>query len=82
MVHVCEPKRRHMSKNEKHVIAAMMAFQKFYEIAQRSNKKKTFDEFVESPYYNAFVKFGSLFQMPILSIRNDLLSGLLRVALS
>ena len=59
MVHVCEPKRRHMSKNEKHVIAAMMAFQKFYEIAQRSNKKKTFDEFVESPYYNAFVKFGS-----------------------
>lgn len=59
IVHVCEPKRRHMSKNEKHVVAAMLAFQKFYEIAQRSSKKKTFDDFVASPYYNAFVKFGS-----------------------
>lgn len=59
IVHVCEPKRRHMSKNEKHVVAAMLAFQKFYEIAQRSAAKKTFDDFASSPYYNAFVKFGS-----------------------
>jgi len=57
-VHVCEKKRRHMSRGEKHVQAALIAFQKFYEIATRS-KNKTFDEFVDSPYYNAFVKFGS-----------------------
>jgi hypothetical protein len=58
-VHVCEKKRRHLSKNEKHVVAAMMAYQKFYEMTQRATAKKTFDDFVASPYYNAFVKFGS-----------------------
>lgn len=59
VVHVCEQKRRHLSKNEKHVQTAMLVYQKFYEIAQGSNKKKTFDEFATSPYYTAFVKFGS-----------------------
>ena len=58
-VHVCEKKRRHMSRNEKHVQAALIAYQKFYKIAQRASKPKTFDEFVDSPYYNAFIKFGS-----------------------
>jgi hypothetical protein len=60
LVHVCEQKRRHLSKNEKHVQAGYMAYQKFYEIAQK-NTKKTFDEFASSPYYTAFVKFGSFF---------------------
>ena len=59
MVHVCENKRRHFSKNEKHVQLGLIAFQKFYEIMQPSIKKKSFDDFVNSPYYNAFVKFGS-----------------------
>lgn len=58
-VHVCEPKRRHLSKNEKHVQMALLTYQRFYEIGQKAQKKKTFDEFVSSPYYNAFVKFGS-----------------------
>jgi DNA-directed RNA polymerase subunit RPC12/RpoP len=58
-VHVCEKKRRHLARNEKHVQAALIAYQKFYEIVQKAKKPKTFDEFVESPYYNAFVKFGS-----------------------
>jgi len=59
IVHVCEQKRRHMSKNEKHVHAALIAYQKFYQISQRTSKPKTFDDFATSPYYNAFVKFGS-----------------------
>lgn len=59
VVHVCEQKRRHLSKTEKHVQTAMIVYQKFYEIAQGSNKQKTFDEFAKSPYYTAFVKFGS-----------------------
>jgi hypothetical protein len=59
VVHVCEQKRRHLSKSEKHVQAAMLVYQKFYEIAQGSSKKKTFEEFAASPYYTAFVKFGS-----------------------
>jgi hypothetical protein len=58
VVHVCEPKRRHLSKNEKHVQLALLTYQRFYEISQQK-QGKTFDEFVKSPYYNAFVKFGS-----------------------
>ena len=59
VVHVCEQKRRHMSKNEKHVQAALLTYQRFYEISQKSQTKKSFDDFASSPYYNAFVKFGS-----------------------
>ena len=59
LVHICEQKRRHLSKNEKHVQAAMMVYQKFYSIAQRNAKARTFDDFASSPYYTAFVKFGS-----------------------
>lgn len=57
-VHVCEQKRRHLSKDEKHVQAGLLTFQRFYEIAQKG-KQKTFDEFAQSSYYTAFVKFGS-----------------------
>ena len=57
-VHVCEQKRRHLSKNEKHVQMGLMTYQKFYEIAQKGKSQKTFDEFASSPYYTAFVKFG------------------------
>ena len=58
-VHVCEPKRRYLSKDEKHVQLALLTYQRFYEISQKNSRKKTFDDFVASPYYNAFVKFGS-----------------------
>jgi hypothetical protein len=58
-VHICEQKRRHLSKNEKHVQTGMLAFQKFYELNQKTSSKKTFDDFASSPYYTAFVKFGS-----------------------
>ena len=58
-VHMCEQKRRYLAKNEKHVQAGLLAFQKFFEFAQRGKAPKTFDEFVTSPYYTAFVKFGS-----------------------
>lgn len=59
IVHICEKKRRHLAKDEKHVRAGFIAFQKFYKINQNSSKDKTFDEFVNSPYYTAFIKFGS-----------------------
>lgn len=59
VVHVCEQKRRHMGKNEKHVQAGLLTYQKFYEITQKGRQPKTFDEFALSPYYTAFVKFGS-----------------------
>ena len=58
-VHVCEQKRRHLSKDEKHVQMGLLTFQRFYELTQKAKPKKTFDEFASSPYYTAFVKFGS-----------------------
>jgi hypothetical protein len=58
-IHICEQKRRHLSKNEKHVQAGLLTFQRFYAITNKTSKNKTFDEFAKSPYYTAFVKFGS-----------------------
>ena len=57
-VHLCEPKRRYLQKDEKWVVNAFMVFQRFYQIHQHNSKLKTYDEFVKSAYYNAFVKFG------------------------
>jgi hypothetical protein len=59
VVHICEQKRRYLSRNEKHVQMGLMTYQRFYEITQKTAKAKTFDEFSSSPYYTAFVKFGS-----------------------
>jgi len=58
-VHVCEQKRRHMAQKEKHVILGFDTFQKFYKQAQPNGKDKNYEDFCKSPYYNAFVKFGS-----------------------
>lgn len=57
-VHVCEQKRRYLSRNEKHVQLGFLTYQKFYELNQKI-RNKTFDDFAASPYYTAFVKFGS-----------------------
>lgn len=56
--HVCEPKRRYLAKSEKHVVIAFDTFQRFFKFCQ-GGKEKTYDDFVKSPYYIAFVKFGS-----------------------
>ena len=57
-VHMCEPKRRHLQKGEKWVQNGFMVFCRFYEIHQKNTKPKTYDQFCDSAYYNAFVKFG------------------------
>lgn len=57
--HICEPKRRHLQKNEKRVQFGYQAFVKFYTISVGAKVNKTYDEFCSSPFYNAFVKFGS-----------------------
>ena len=59
-VHVCEQKRRYIARKDKHVILGFDTFQRFYKFNQPSVKQdKTYEEFSKSPYYNAFVKFGS-----------------------
>jgi hypothetical protein len=59
MVHLCEQKRRALAKTEKHVIVGYDAFNRFFKMSQNLKGNKTYDEFAKSPYYNAFVKFGS-----------------------
>jgi len=59
MVHMCEPKRRYMQRDEKRVQSGFYVYNRFYKITQNGKKEKTYEEFVKSPYYNAFVKFGS-----------------------
>lgn len=56
---MCEQKRRHLQKNEKHVQLGYYAFTRFYKLSANNKKEKTYEEFCKSPYYNAFVKFGS-----------------------
>ena len=57
-VHLCEPKRRHQERDEVGVQIGLQAYLRFYEITQGSSKLKTWNDFVKSPYYRAFVKFG------------------------
>ena len=56
--HLCEPKRRVQQKDETGVRLAFNAWVKFYELTQGSAKTKTNDDFMKSPYYKSFVKFG------------------------
>ena len=57
-IHMCEPRRRHRESSERGVQLGLQAYLKFYEITQGSARLKTFEDFVGSPYYRAFVKFG------------------------
>jgi len=59
VAHMCERKRRALQKDEKRVQAGFMAFNRFWQLAQGGKKLKTYDEFCDTSYYNAFVKFGS-----------------------
>lgn len=59
MVHVCEQKRRALAKHERHVVLGFDTYNKFYKLSQNIKGEKTYEDFCKSPYYNAFVKFGS-----------------------
>jgi len=58
VAHMCERKRRALQKDEKRVQAGFMAFNRFWQLTQNAKKLKSYDEFADSSYYNAFVKFG------------------------
>jgi hypothetical protein len=57
-VHICEAKRRRQERSERGVELGFQAYIRFYEITQGSARLKTFDDFADSAYYRAFVKFG------------------------
>ena len=56
--HLCEPKRRHQQQNETGVQLGFKSYIRFYELTQGSAKLKTYEDFANSPYYMAFVKYG------------------------
>lgn len=56
--HMCEKKRRALQETEKRVQAGYMAFNRFWQLSGHK-KPKTYKEFSDTAYYNAFVKFGS-----------------------
>ena len=57
-VHMCEPKRRRLNRDDPGVRIGFQAYIRFYEQAQGSAKLKTYEDFCESSYYLAFTKFG------------------------
>lgn len=57
--HICVKKRRHMEINTQESRIGFRAFQRFFEITMSSKKQKTCAEFIDSPYYIDFVKFGN-----------------------
>ena len=56
--HQCEPKRRWRQEKEAGVQLGLQSYLKFFEMTQGSSKTKSYADFVDSPYYSAFVKFG------------------------
>ena len=57
-VHLCEPKRRYQQQNETGVQFGLRSYLQFYETTQGSARLKSYEDFVNSPYYNAFVRYG------------------------
>jgi hypothetical protein len=56
--HNCETKRRIAQRNETGVRLALNCFIKFYNLVHPTSASKTYEDFVGSPYYLAFVRFG------------------------
>ncbi len=57
-VHMCEKKRRWKQEKDTGVQLGLRAYLRFYETTQGNAKLKNYGDFVESPYYSSFVKFG------------------------
>lgn len=55
--HVCERKRRFQQEREIGVQWGYQAYSLFYSTTQ-SGKSRSYEQFVDSPYYTAFVRFG------------------------
>jgi hypothetical protein len=56
--HVCEPKRRLMEKDQKHVVFAFWAYNHFWKMNMYGAKERTYKDFMTSNVYTAYVRFG------------------------
>ena len=57
--HVCVKKRRYVDIDTAGSRFGLRTFQRFYELTMQSKQPKSVDEFINSPYYIDFVKFGN-----------------------
>lgn len=57
--HMCVKKRRYMEIDTPASRFGFRTYQRFYEISMATKKPKTVQEFIDSPYYIDFVKFGN-----------------------
>jgi len=56
--HMCRDKKRWLQKEDRHVRLGLKLFNDWYRIAMGANGNKTYEDFVRSRYYGAFVRFG------------------------
>ena len=59
LTHMCETKHRWLDKDKVGNRLGFQSFVQFYKKHSSAKNTKTYDEFIRSPYYSAFVKFGS-----------------------
>lgn len=57
--HICEYKQRYLQKDLQGNRIGFQAWLQFYKKNSASKKQKTYEEFIKSAYYTAFVKFGN-----------------------
>jgi hypothetical protein len=57
--HICEYKHRWLEKDRQGNRIGFQAFIQFYKKNSAAKKERTYEEFIKSAYYIAFVKFGS-----------------------
>jgi len=60
ITHLCEPKRRWNNRKDRNVQLAFRCYQHFWRITSTAMKtERTYDDFMTSKYYTAFVKFAN-----------------------
>lgn len=57
--HICEYKHRWLEKDKQGNRIAFQSFLDFYKKNTASKKQKTYEEFIKSAYYTAFIKYGN-----------------------
>ncbi len=57
--HMCVKKQRYLDSNTSGARYGLRTFQRFYTLTTNIKKLKTQEEFIDSPYYIDFVKFGN-----------------------
>ena len=57
--HICETKHRWLDKDKQGNRLGFLSFLQFYQKHTINKKQKSYEDFIRSPYYTAFVKFGN-----------------------